>query len=74
MKKILIFAAFILCLSGCNYRTEEQRIESKRIYNQRNSSLTDITFNDETHEYVLFIDGYRGSLCHWEGCKYCKNK
>lgn len=74
MKKILIFVAFILCLSGCDYRTEEQRSELKRNYVQRNSSLIEITFNDETHEYVDYIDGYRGSLSHWEGCRYCKKE
>lgn len=74
MKKILIFIAIILCLSGCDNRTEEQKIESKRNYVQRNSSLIEITFNDETHEYVDYIDGYRGSMSHWAGCKYCKNE
>lgn len=33
----------------------------------------DITHNEETHEYmILFINGEKRSMCHWEGCKYCK--
>ena len=56
MKKILMFVAFLFCLSGCNFSTPEEQIESRRKYVQNNSSLIDITFNDETHEYIRFID------------------
>jgi hypothetical protein len=40
--------------------------------------LVDITFEGETHQYVLYRTGRHddasGSLTHWEGCKYCKEK
>lgn len=40
--------------------------------------LFTVEFRGEKHEYVLWSAGggdcSRGSLSHWEDCKYCKEK
>lgn len=45
---------------------------------QSECTLYDITFDGETHQYVKWVHQYgnatTGSLSHWAGCKYCKNK
>lgn len=35
--------------------------------------VIDVTHEGETHQYVKYKNGYSGSLCHWEGCKFCKH-
>lgn len=71
MKKfvILLFAALILC--ACNVDSEKVIHSDFCVGHLR---IIELTFNGETHEYVLYDTGYRGSVSHWEGCKYCKEK
>jgi len=78
MKKILLVLAAIL-VTGCG---EPEYIDSrltddpkmKEISVSKFSVLVDLTFEGESHQYVFYEKGYEGSLSHWEGCKYCKQR
>lgn len=84
MKKNIVI---IMCIAACCLFTgcepmakptpEEIRAKHSKWVEER-CELIDITFNGETHEYVKYLDGggdhQYGSLTHWAGCKYCKNK
>lgn len=79
-KNIIIMCIAACCLfTGCEPKPTPEAIRAKhsKQVNER-CELIDITFNGETHEYVKFLDGggdhQYGSLTHWAGCKYCKNK
>ena len=65
--------AVTMCFASCNISDEEARRKTSSGV-QSHTKLIDVTFNGETHEYVYFIGGYQGSIAHWEGCKYCKEK
>lgn len=64
--------------TNCETQTPEQKkaADSKMIQNE--VSLIELTFNGETHEYIWFhMDSgqySKGSVAHWAGCKYCKEK
>jgi len=78
----LVLLAMILpaCMSPEQY--EEYKKEKQSEYQneiQDECYLIDLTFEGETHQYVLYLHGEytdhsRGSLSHWEGCKYCKEQ
>ena len=85
MNKILIiFLLMGLMLTGCEQRTgsltkDDSPIQCEVIagngsFEGPELEIMEITYNGETHEYLHFCAAYEGSLSHWEGCKYCKNK
>jgi hypothetical protein len=57
---------------------QKQQYEKYRNELQLECTLFDITFDGETHQYVKWVhkcgNATTGSLSHWAGCKYCKNK
>ena len=81
MKKLIL--GFVACcfMAACGpmEKPTPEAIRAKHSkWVNEHCELIDITFNSETHEYVKFLDGggdhQYGSLTHWAGCKYCKNK
>ena len=67
------------CLfTGCEPQTPEQKKAADSKLIQNGVSLIELTFNGETHEYVWLNLGVgdcsKGSVAHWAGCKYCKEK
>lgn len=76
MKKILVLILGIVLCTGCSYTDHIDGGMRKIGLAPANLELHDVTFNGETHEYVLFynpISGEIGSMTHWEGCKYCED-
>lgn len=73
---IVAFAIFFI-VSSCVDKSPEQIKRENEDIAQKRSTLVDLTFNGETHEYVFyhrnFGDSSEGGLAHWEGCKYCKH-
>ena len=79
MKRNIFFATVALfCHASCVQMTPAEMRAERSNKVQGHSYLVDITFNGETHEYVrfdMYEDGHAtGSLSHWAGCKYCKEK
>ena len=80
MKKfvILLFAVLALCAYGCSGTSDGASInldtDNMIVSGAGRYALIELTFNGETHEYVIYRSGYSGSVSHWEGCKYCKEK
>ena len=76
---IMIFCiviAVLCCTSCCEFTMTDEEYREHKCTD--GAHLVDLTFNGETHEYVFWEYGFgenlRGSLSHWAGCKYCKNK
>lgn len=84
MKKLIyILGIFALLFTSCMTPEEYQEYQKKHYEKDRNElqgecTLFDITFDGETHQYVKWVHPYGnatiGSLTHWAGCKYCKDK
>lgn len=76
----LVLLAMVLpsCMSEQEYkRSLLQQFENSV---ESDCKLVDITFDGETHQYILYRTGTyvssensTGSLSHWAGCKYCKH-
>ena len=65
----------LLSVSSCGYedpRSPDASTGLKEEFVARHTSLVDLTYDGETHQYVFFMVGYEGSVSHWAGCKYCK--
>lgn len=81
MKKLIL--GFVVCcfMVACGPRVkptpEAIRAKHSKLVNEC-CELIDITFNGETHEYVKYLEGggdrQYGSLTHWAGCKFCKER
>lgn len=79
MKKLLLLVLAAILVTDCG---EPEYIDSrltddpkmKEISVSKFSVLVDLTFEGESHQYVFYEKGYKGSLSHWEGCKYCKQQ
>ena len=80
MKNRIIILCFAICclFTACNTLTSEDRKKLNSDQVQNVSTLVELTFNGETHEYVWYHQhtGQCGmaSVAHWAGCKYCKEK
>jgi len=75
MKKLILLVMMLMLASSCEYenpRNPDSSVECKEEFVARHCSLIDLTFEEETHQYVFFMVGYEGSVSHWAGCKYCK--
>ena len=72
MKKILIFLGIITCfISSCNkpaYKEVDGRIIT--ILGNNNIYIDYIEFDG--HEYVRYLNGHRGSICHSPKCPCLK--
>lgn len=79
MKKLIL--GFVACcfMVACGPKPTPEAIRARHSeWVKERCELIDITFNGETHEYVRYLDGYSdnqyGSLTHWAGCKFCKER
>ena len=74
---VIVGISITFIVSSCVDKSPEQVKREKENTAQKRSTLVDITFNGETHEYVFYNrslgDSSEGSLAHWAGCKYCKH-
>lgn len=74
MRKLLLFTLIGICFTSCyeaNTTRDGAWTETDKGLKLR---LLDISFNDETHQYLYYHGYYEGSLSHWAGCKYCEEK
>ncbi len=72
MKKLLIVLLLFVCI-GCTKGTECTYTpinEEKTLVSTIGYSLK--VFRIGNHQYIEYYDGYRGSICHYEDCDYCK--
>lgn len=68
MKK-LMFLVMLLLASSCSEQHTDPRdpntpTETREEFVIKHSSLVDLTYDGETHQYVLFMFGYTGSVSH----------
>ena len=73
MKKILLFLGIISCfiLSSCDVPVYKEVDGRKvKIIDNSNPYMEYIEFDG--HEYVKFINGYQGSICHSPKCHCLK--
>lgn len=74
MKKLIIALFSLVMLTSCVAESEQQKKEKIREAYQEKSELVELSFNGETHEFVIFrYSEYRNGIAHWPGCKYCKH-
>lgn len=84
MKKFIIALIAIVCMASCEPKviyvdsnTGEPIQTDGVVYvdgvRKNRLQICTVSVNNESHEYLFWYDGYRGSASHWEGCKYCKD-
>lgn len=74
MKKILLFLGIITCfiISSCDQPVYKEVDGRKvKIIDNNNSDMEYIEFDG--HEYVEYVNGYHGSICHSPKCP-CLNE
>ena len=71
MKKLLIILLLFVC-TGCTKYTSNTPInEEETLVSELGFHLKIIRIGN--HQYLKYHDGwYRGSICHYEDCDYCK--
>lgn len=62
---IILGALFIISKTGGS--SEAEIVEDAR----GTCVVTDISANGETHQYLMWENGYRGGITHLPNCKYC---
>ena len=77
MKKILLFLGIITCfiISSCE-ETVYKEVDGRKVQiidNNSFSSLEVVYVEFDGHEYVKYINGYHGSMCHSPKCP-CLNE
>lgn len=65
----------MLCLVGCTPNGYDRAFgdNSIQLEVQKYSKVIELTFEGETHQYIIFKDYYCTGLTHLPNCKYCKN-
>ena len=68
MKKLLLILTLFVCCGCSNSDTYQQ--QSEKVIDISNSSRFELV-RIGNHQYIQYIDGYRGGICHYEDCDYC---
>lgn len=73
MKKLLYVLGIVLGLSSCTYTEVEYKStnDGRKVQVMDMANMRYVEFDG--HEYVYYLSGYRGSMCHSPKCK-CLNE
>ena len=83
MKKVvyssILYTLICLCVIVSSCSVDKIKLhEHRQVILKEDSELYELTFNGETHEFVMWHNNEGqcavGGLCHWPGCKYCKER
>lgn len=70
MKKLLI-VLLLFIFTGCTKNTSNIPVNSEETLAKGFCSYIKI-IRIGNHQYLKYYEGYKGSICHYEDCDYCK--
>lgn len=72
MKKIFFLLTIIIASVSCSNYPSVDNFSERECYSlPSGGKITYVEFKN--HRYILFENGYHGSLTHDPDCPYCKN-
>jgi len=67
MKRLIVVLFGLIMFTSCGPGVYREAYQDR-------SELIELSFNGETHMFVLFECGScSNGIAHWPGCKYCKH-